>query len=132
MLPGVSPGTVGQGVADGIAGDGFSVVARQQVAPGAVIGIGYGLLGGAQVAGGVGVFLFGLDIARIIVGPDPGLPRCRDYIILPCLSNPENLREVSNATFCFLGNTEINASYTSSRYIIRINPGLHLCALIRL
>ena len=40
MLPGVGPGTVGQGIADPIIGDGLAIVTCQQVAP---VGIAVGV-----------------------------------------------------------------------------------------
>ena len=58
VFPGVGPVAVGGDVANGIAGNGFSIVARQQVAPVTVaVGVVNGLNGCAQLASGVGIFL---------------------------------------------------------------------------
>ena len=58
MLPGIRPGAVCQRVADFIIGYGVAIVDRQQVTPVAVvIGIGDGIGGFSQFAGGIAVFL---------------------------------------------------------------------------
>ena len=74
MLPGIRPGSVGQGVADAVVSDGLAVVSRQQISPVAVaVGVIDRVLNCAQGAGGVGVLLAAGDVAGIIVGPHPGL-----------------------------------------------------------
>lgn len=50
----------------------------------------------------------------------------------PFVYNPAQRRALINAVFCFLGNTAISASYTSSRYMIRMNPCLHFSEFILL
>lgn len=56
MFPGVVPGAVTQRIADGVVGNGVSVVCRQQIPPGAVaVGVGYRGEDGAKRAGGVNI-----------------------------------------------------------------------------
>ena len=82
MLPGVAPCTIGEHIANGVAGNGFPVPAGQQIAPGTVtIGVVDGTEYRAQAARGVGIFLAAGDVAGIIISPDPCLPRCR--VIFP-------------------------------------------------
>ena len=77
MLPGIGPGTIGSHITNGITGNGFSIPASQQIAPGTVtICVVDGAQHRAQAASGVGIFFFGEDIARIVIGPDPGLACC--------------------------------------------------------
>ena len=76
MLPCIGPGPVIQGVADFVVGYGCAVVIGEQVAPLAVaIGIGDGVQHLAKAFLGVGILLAGQDVARVIVGPYPGLPQ---------------------------------------------------------
>ena len=82
MLPGVGPGAVGEHIANGIAGDGLTVVTRQQIAPGGVaIGIGNRINNRAKRSSGVGILLAAGDIAPVVISPNPGLA-CR-LVVLP-------------------------------------------------
>lgn len=82
MLPGVGPGAVGEHIANGIAGDGLTVVTRQQIAPGGVaIAVVNGALYGTQSARCVGILLAAGDIAPVVISPNPGLA-CR-LVVLP-------------------------------------------------
>ena len=73
MLPCVAPCAVGGHVAYGVAMDRFPVPPGQQVTPCAVIAVRYrGGCACRSCFGGVGVFLLGKDIARIVIGPIPG------------------------------------------------------------
>ena len=73
MLPCIRPFTVICQITDGIVVKGCTVIGSQQVTPAGIgVGIGDGICGCAQCAGGVGVFLLAQDIACIIVFPCPG------------------------------------------------------------
>ena len=62
--------------------DGFSIQLGQQVAPVAVaVGVGDGVQHFAQASRGVGIFLAGLDIARVVILPHPGLAQL--LVVLP-------------------------------------------------
>ena len=74
MLPGISPLSVTEDIANSIAGDGVSVISGKQIAPGIVVAVGLGGGGSAQGSGGAGILLLTEDIARIIIAPGPALP----------------------------------------------------------
>ena len=81
VFPGISIGIIVQGVADGIV-IGVRIDLRQQVAPGTVaVLVSGGVLCGAQLAGGVGVLVPGLNIARVVVSP--GVGKAPGLVILP-------------------------------------------------
>lgn len=82
MLPGVGPSAVGKHIADGVAGNGLAIVARQLIAPtGVAVGVVDCFGGCTQCSGGVGILLAGQNVACIVVCPDPSLSRC--LAILP-------------------------------------------------
>ena len=95
-LPCVGAAVVGRHVAHAVVGDGMTVVSRQQVLPGAVVvAEGPGLF---RCAGGVvvGILLYGLDIARVVVGVDKrgalGLAVVADELVLPVVGGGMSLR----------------------------------------
>jgi len=74
--------TVAQGVAYTVIGDGVAVVAGEQIAPvGVAVGVGDGVNGRAQLAGGIGILPLVQDVAGIIIAPGPGLAQL--LIVLP-------------------------------------------------
>ena len=82
MLPGIGPLPVAEDIANGIAGDGISIITRKQIAPvGVAIGIGLGGKDTAQDSGGVGILTLTENVAGIIIGPGPALA-C-PLVILP-------------------------------------------------
>ena len=103
MLPGVIPGAVGQRIADGIVGNGLSVIPGQQIAPGAVtVGVVYSPDRLPQIlTGGISILLTGEDVARVIVGSDVGIPLlCKNTNrreVLPPVGLPRSL-QMSNVT----------------------------------
>ena len=57
MLPGIGPGAVTEDVANGIAGNGVSVITGKQIAPvGIAVAVGLGGGCAAQSPSGVGIF----------------------------------------------------------------------------
>jgi len=75
LFPGIIPRGIAGKVANGIVGEGLTVVGCQQVAPcGITIAIADGIDNRTQAAGGVSVFLLAGDITCLIVSPDPRLP----------------------------------------------------------
>ena len=72
LFPGVGPGAVGERIANGIAGDGGTVVLGQLILPGGIVGVSDGLLYSANSASGVGIALLVEDIAATVVFIGPG------------------------------------------------------------
>lgn len=81
MLPCIRPDPVRGDIADVVIGEGSSIVIFQQVTPVDRVGVGCGIRRRTQRSGGVGIFIPGCNIARIIIGPRPGLPGC--LVVLP-------------------------------------------------
>ena len=82
MPPGVGPGAVRGHITDGTPGrrgfirDGLAIVDRQQVLPGRIsIGVIDCVGSRPYCTGGVGVFLMGANVARVVIAPGPGLAR---------------------------------------------------------
>lgn len=71
VAPGVSPGAVGNWVADTVMTDCFPIVACQQVAPmGIAVGIGDGIYDCAQGSGGIGILATAQDVAVTVTKID--------------------------------------------------------------
>ena len=82
VSPQVVPSAVAAEIADVIKLYLLPIVAGEQVSPGVVIiTVGYGVGGGSQCAGGVGIFLAVEDIAGRVVFPSVGEAAC--LVILP-------------------------------------------------
>ena len=76
MLPCVGPRAVAQEVADLVRRQALAVDAREQVAPACVtVSIGNGALRRAETSGRIGILRLALDVAAVIVGIRPRLPR---------------------------------------------------------
>ena len=76
MLPCVGPRAVAQKVADLVRRQALPADARQQVAPrGVAVAIGNGTHRRAEGSGRIGVLRLALDVAAVIVGIRPRLPR---------------------------------------------------------
>ena len=82
VLPVVCPCAVVHGVADSVISDPFAIISSQKIAPiGITVSIVDGIKDAPKGPGGIGIFLLALNVARAIVGPDPG--PIRRLVILP-------------------------------------------------
>ena len=76
VLPCIRPRTVAQKIADLVRRQALAADAREQVAPrGVVVAIGNGTHRRAETSGRIGVFRFAPNVAAVIVGIGPRLPR---------------------------------------------------------
>ena len=76
FLPSKGIAVVSQRVADGIVSDGLPIIGHQLVFPCGIVGVGDGVLQGAEGGrGGVGVIFLCANIPAIIVGVNDGLIR---------------------------------------------------------
>ena len=73
VLPGVGPGSVAGGIANGIVGNRRAIVGRELVLPVAVpVGVRHGFQRGAHGSGGVGIAGLAQDVSAPVVGVHPG------------------------------------------------------------